>query len=194
MTERTATSRLETVFGDFDIHVFRSDDGKEHVALVSGDLADQPFVRIHSKCATGDIFGSVYCDCRDQLHTALQKISKQGGVLVYLEQEGRGLGLTHKIKAYELQRQGMDTVEADEAMGEGIDERRYDLAGEILKDLGVQKFQLMTNNPQKVQGLIDLGFEVERVDHVVEARSERGELYQQVKEEKLGHLISEDHE
>lgn len=189
MIERTATSQLETVFGVFDIHVFRDDQGLEHVALVSGDLREQPLVRIHSKCATGDIFGSVYCDCRDQLHSALDKISKSGGVVVYLEQEGRGMGLTHKIKAYELQRQGMDTVEADQVLGEGIDDRSYELAADILKDLEVQKLKLMTNNPDKVKSMVDLGFEVERVQHVVEARSERGRHYQEAKEEKLGHLF-----
>ena len=189
MLKKTATSLLETEFGSFEIQVFRDEiDGKEHVALLK-EWGDQvPVVRIHSKCATGDIFGSVYCDCRLQLHAGLKKISEEGGVLIYLEQEGRGLGLTHKIKAYELQRAGMDTVEADEHMGEGIDDRTYELAAQMLRSLGIEKLKLLTNNPAKLQGLLDEGFDVEREEHIVQALSERGEKYQQAKREKLGHM------
>jgi len=191
MVTRSATSQLETEFGVFDIHVYRESRGVEHVALVKS-WDDIPLVRLHSKCATGDIFGSVYCDCRLQLHEALHKIQQQGGVLVYLEQEGRGLGLTHKIKAYELQRKGMDTVEADETMGEGIDERSYDLAAEILRDLQIDELQLLTNNPVKLQALEMEGFIVTRQQHQVPAQSERGKRYQCAKAKKLNHLMEHD--
>lgn len=186
--KRTAQSQLETEFGPFEIFVYQDDEGKEHVALKK-EGSGVPLVRLHSKCATGDIFGSLYCDCRLQLHTSMRMIQAQGGVLVYLEQEGRGLGLTHKIKAYELQRQGMDTVEADEQIGEGIDTRSYALAGVILKDLQIEAFRLLTNNPEKIQAMEAEGFHVEREELVVEARSERGKKYQETKRSKLGHLF-----
>lgn len=190
MIHQTAKSTLDTEFGTFDILVYQEDSGLEHVVLIK-EWKDDPLVRIHSKCATGDIFGSVFCDCRLQLHSAMKKIQEQGGILVYLEQEGRGLGLTHKIKAYELQRQGMDTVEADEVIGEGIDDRSYELAAQILGDLDVKSFQLLTNNPDKVKAMNDAGFEVQRVEHVVDAKSERGKKYQETKRKKLGHMFLE---
>ncbi len=186
--KQTAKSILETEFGTFDIFVYQDDEGKEHVALKK-EYDKNPLVRIHSKCATGDIFASLYCDCRSQLHESMRKIQKEGGVLVYLEQEGRGLGLTHKIKAYELQRQGLDTVEADEKIGEGIDDRSYDLAVDILQDLDLSRFRLLTNNPEKVIAMKEAGFEATREEHIVEAKSERGKKYQETKREKLGHLF-----
>lgn len=192
LVQRTAESVVGTEFGEFEILVYREkDSGKEHVVLKK-DWGDKvPFVRVHSSCMTGDIFASVYCDCRSQLHQAMKKISEQGGLIVYLDQEARGLGLTHKIKAYELQRQGMDTVEADEKLGEEVDVREYTLAAEMLEDVGVRSLQLMTNNPMKVQALKNEGFEVKRVEHVVEAKSERGEKYLQTKKQKMNHLIED---
>ncbi|MDF2379586.1 MAG: GTP cyclohydrolase II [Candidatus Gracilibacteria bacterium] len=190
--ERMAVSVIETEFGEFEILVYKElESGKEHVVLKKewGDLV--PLVRIHSSCMTGDIFASVYCDCRSQLHQAMKKVSEQGGLIVYLDQEARGLGLTHKIKAYELQRQGMDTVEADEKIGEGVDLREYELAADMLKDVGVNSLQLMTNNPRKVESLVDQGLEVVRVEHVVKAQSERGMKYLMTKRKKMNHLIED---
>lgn len=187
--KKTAESSLETEFGKFRISVFRADDGKEHVALVK-DWQAVPLVRAHSKCITGDSFGSVYCDCRLQLHAAMKRIQEEGGILIYLDQEGRGLGLSHKIQAYKLQEEGMDTFEADKHLGKVPDQREYDVAAEILKMMGVEKCRLLTNNPQKVEALRAQNIQTERVEHVVQSLSERGEKYQATKKEKMGHLFS----
>lgn len=188
MIQKTAQSVLDTEFGSFEILIFQDEKMVEHVVLKrEWKEGDVPLVRIHSKCATGDIFASVFCDCRGQLHEAMKRIQTEGGLLIYLEQEGRGLGLTHKIKAYELQRQGMDTVEADEKMGEGVDVRSYEMVGEILKDGGLQQFVLLTNNPSKMAAMVELGFQVERRVLSVPSKSERGEKYLQVKKTKMKH-------
>ena len=189
MIHRTAQTVLDTEQGTFDFYVYQDTSGKEHMVLVKGWGDTIPLVRIHSKCATGDIFGSVYCDCRAQLHEALKLIQEQGGMVIYLDQEGRGLGLSHKIMAYELQRQGLDTVEADEQLGNGVDVRNYKLAGEMLKNLGVHSVRLLTNNPKKVEALEAQAILVERVGHVVEMTSERGKKYLRTKAEKLGHEL-----
>ena len=193
MIKRTAQTELETAWGTFDLYVYEDEQGKEHVALKK-PYEQSPLVRIHSECATGDLFGSTFCDCGPQLHLALQRIQEEGGLLLYLRQEGRGLGLSNKIKAYELQRQGKDTVEANEALGRDADERSYDLAAEMLRDLGVHSLRLLTNNPAKVEGLQEEGFEVESVSHQIELESERGKKYLQTKRDKLGHKMTLDDE
>ena len=188
MIQKSAHSVLETEFGDFEILIYTDDRGQEHVVLHKAWEGDCPTVRIHSKCATGDIFGSTHCDCRSQLHQAMKLIQQQGGLLIYLEQEGRGLGLTHKIQAYELQRQGLDTVEADEVLGKGIDRRSYRLAADILKHLNIHQLTLLTNNPQKLEELEREGLRVQRTSHLVPLDSVKAKGYLQIKQKKLGHL------
>lgn len=170
---------------------------EELVALVMGDIhAAPPLVRIHSQCLTGDVFGSLRCDCRLQLEMALKKIAEEGaGILLYEQQEGRGIGLMAKLKAYELQDQGLDTVQANEKLGFAADCRDYDLAAEALKLLGVSRLRLMTNNPGKVAALESAGIAVtERVSAEVESQ-ESFERYLRTKQEKMGHILenSSDH-
>jgi len=164
--------------------------GQEHLAIYKGTWKkDEPvLVRVHSSCVTGDIFGSCRCDCGPQLHKALEIIEKEGkGILVYMNQEGRGIGLLNKLKAYKLQEQGMDTVEANAELGFKPDERDYGVGAQILRDLGVSKIKLMTNNPKKRAGLIGYGLEI--VDNVaLEIKSnEHNSLYLKTKKEKMGH-------
>lgn len=168
---------------------------EHHVALVKGQIADgQPtLVRVHSECLTGDVFGSKRCDCGDQLSTALQMIEKEGrGVLLYMRQEGRGIGLVNKLLAYALQEQGKDTVEANEALGFKPDLRDYGIGAQILKDLGLKKIRLMTNNPKKIIGL--KGYDLEVVERVpIEiCPNEFNEFYLKTKRDKLGHLFLKD--
>ncbi len=163
---RAASARLPTRFGTFRILVYRDiPTGKEHAAIVKGDLESQGgsavLCRIHSECLTGDIFGSLRCDCGPQLHESLRRIEREGrGVVLYLRQEGRDIGLTNKILAYELQEQGLDTVEANLQLGHPVDARTYEAAKDMLKDLGVQSLRLLTNNPDKVRAMEGLGFPV----------------------------------
>lgn len=190
MLEQSASSTLETSFGTFEFFVYREKkSGKEHIALTSPWASSFPLVRIHSECATGDIFASKFCDCRSQLQKALKLIGKKGGALLYLRQEGRGLGLTEKIKAYELQRKGFDTVEANRQLGRQDDEREYDVAAYMLHDLGIQKMKLLTNNPRKIKFLKNSGFQIIREPLVVETSSGRAKKYLRVKKEKMGHVI-----
>jgi 3,4-dihydroxy 2-butanone 4-phosphate synthase/GTP cyclohydrolase II len=205
LLQKIAQTELETDFGVFEFVVYLEETtGKEHVALIkpwfTPSSADRslsplkggeaiPLVRVHSECATGDIFSSKFCDCGSQLRKAMKLIQQEGGILIYLRQEGRGLGLGNKIKAYELQRQGADTVEANLKLGRGADERNYDIAAEILLDQGVKKCVLLTNNPGKVKALARHGFEVEQREHRVEVASERGKKYLRTKKEKMGHLL-----
>jgi 3,4-dihydroxy 2-butanone 4-phosphate synthase / GTP cyclohydrolase II len=196
---RETVANLPSEFGHFQIYAYRNTlDGSEHVALVKGDPArfpDQPvMVRVHSECLTGDAFGSLRCDCRMQLQAALKMIESGGqGVVVYLRQEGRGIGLVNKLKAYSLQDFGLDTVEANERLGFPADLRNYGIGAQILNDLGIQKIRLITNNPRKIAGLKGYGLEVvTRVPLFIEA-TPFNSSYLATKAEKLGHLFVQEH-
>ena len=196
--KQIASADFPTRWGHFRIHGFRLDssqNGKpeEAVALVTGDIHSQaPLVRIHSQCLTGDVFGSLRCDCRQQLEMALSLIAGEGaGILIYEQQEGRGIGLMPKLQAYELQDSGLDTVEANERLGFRADHREFELPAEILKSLGVKQVRLLSNNPDKVAALERAGIAViERVPCEV-APSVHAEAYLQTKRDKLGHLFTE---
>lgn len=184
---------MPTRFGEFKLHLYRSlVDGQHHAALTMGDLRDKRgvLVRVHSECLTGDVFGSLRCDCGSQLHTALQRIAEEGeGVLVYMRQEGRGIGFANKIHAYALQEKGLDTVEANERLGFKPDLREYGLGAQILVDLGLKSIRLLTNNPKKVVGLDGFGLEI--VDQLP-IRSEptpHNKKYLETKKTKLGHKL-----
>jgi 3,4-dihydroxy 2-butanone 4-phosphate synthase/GTP cyclohydrolase II len=193
LVSKVAAPNLPTIYGDFRIHAYRSDEtGDENVALVMGEInPDEPtLVRVHSQCLTGDIFGSCRCDCGPQLEQALTRIAEEGkGILLYLLQEGRGIGLMNKLRAYELQEEGHDTVEANERLGFRPDQRDYGIGAQILVDLGVRKMRLMTNNPSKYVGLHGYGLEiVERLPLEVPP-TETTRAYLRTKREKLGHLL-----
>ncbi len=194
LVRQVAQASLPTRYGAFRIHGYESlIDRQHHVALVMGEIkpGDDVLVRVHSQCLTGDIFSSSRCDCGEQLQRALQMIEQCGqGVLLYLRQEGRGIGLMHKIMAYELQDQGKDTVEANEALGFKADQRDYGIGAQILVELGLRKIRLLTNNPRKFVGLAGYGLEiVERLSIEVAPSSDAGRRYLRTKKEKLGHLL-----
>lgn len=188
-----ATSLLPTKYGDFRIHVYRDvPTGKEHAAIVKGEVAgeDAIVVRIHSECLTGDIFGSKRCDCGAQLHEALRRIEREGkGVILYLRQEGRDIGLTNKILAYELQEHGLDTVEANLQLGHPVDARTYEAAKDILDDLGVSKIRLLTNNPTKLEAMRRLGFNCAERIPLEMVPNDTNRSYLEAKKEKMGHLL-----
>ncbi len=193
LIERMVDSNLPTRFGDFKISLYKSCvDNKEHIAMVKGEIDNSKpvLVRVHSECLTGDIFGSIKCDCRDQLTRSLKIIEENGnGVLLYMRQEGRGIGLMNKLKAYNLQEQGKDTVEANEELGFKPDLRDYGIGAQILRDLGVRKINLLTNNPKKVVGLNAYGLDiVQRTPIEIEA-NRINVNYLKTKRDKLGHLI-----
>ncbi|MFZ4516500.1 MAG: bifunctional 3,4-dihydroxy-2-butanone-4-phosphate synthase/GTP cyclohydrolase II [Acidimicrobiia bacterium] len=199
LVQRVAEARIPTDHGDFHAFVYRSElDGTEHIAFVFGDVAGKSdvLVRVHSECLTGDVFGSLRCDCGPQLDAALAHIAQPGqGVVVYLRgHEGRGIGLGHKLRAYALQEQGRDTVEANQDLGLPIDSREYGIGAQILVDLGVTTMRLMTNNPAKYGGLEGYGLEVvDRVPLAITPNPEN-EQYLRTKREKLGHLLPGDNE
>lgn len=193
VVKRVHSSRLPTIYGEFRMTVYHDEDGKEHVCMSLGDPKGAPLlVRVHSECLTGDVFGSVRCDCRDQLLFAFESIAEEGrGILVYLRQEGRGIGLTNKVHAYALQDEGLDTVDANLHLGLPADGRTYAVAAAILNDQGVKQIRLLTNNPQKVLDLETGKIEVvERVPHEFTPRPEN-QGYLKTKADKLGHLFGE---
>jgi len=186
-------ARLPTKFGTFKLLAFPGDDkNKEDLALVMGEIEGRMLIRIHSECFTGDVLHSMRCDCGEQLDLAMEKIAKEKkGIIVYSRQEGRGIGLVNKLKAYNLQDEGLDTVEANVALGFDAEMRDYKNAAKILKNLGVEKINLMTNNPSKIEDLIKEGFDVTQTKHLPEPNEENKE-YLKTKAEKMRHDISFD--
>lgn len=193
LVERIEVVRMPTDYGDFELYLYRSQtDGQHHLALVKGEVAKAKnvLVRVHSECLTGDVFGSRRCDCGPQLHQAMAQIAKAGaGVILYMRQEGRGIGLAPKIQAYKLQESGLDTVEANLKLGFGMDLREYGIGAQILADLGLHTIRLLTNNPKKVVGLEGYGLEIVEQVPIRIQPNRHNRAYLQVKREKLGHLI-----
>jgi 3,4-dihydroxy 2-butanone 4-phosphate synthase/GTP cyclohydrolase II len=193
LVERVEVVKMPTAYGDFDLYLYQSrTDGQNHLALVKGDVAGKKdvLVRVHSECLTGDVFGSRRCDCGPQLQEAMRRISDAGcGVIVYMRQEGRGIGLGPKIKAYKLQEMGYDTVEANIKLGFGMDLREYGLGAQILVDLGLKTIRLLTNNPRKVIGLEGYGLEIVKQLPIKIPSNPFNEKYLHTKREKMGHLL-----
>lgn len=178
--------------GDFTIKVFGNRcDSLQHIALIKYPILDNPLVRVHSECLTGDVFGSAKCDCGSQLDTSIKMISVQGGVVIYMRQEGRGIGLVNKIKAYALQQeQGLDTVEANNQLGLPVDLRDYAISAQILRYLGIKQLKLLTNNPKKIDGLNKYGIKISQRQAIETKPNEHNQMYLRTKQDKLGHMFS----
>ncbi len=193
LVERVEVVKMPTDYGDFRLHLYRSKvDGQHHLALVKGEVEGRKnvLVRVHSECLTGDVFGSRRCDCGPQLHQAMKQIDEAGaGVIVYMRQEGRGIGLGPKLMAYKLQEQGLDTVEANLKLGYGMDLREYGIGAQILADLGLKTIRLMTNNPKKVVGLDGYGLEITEQVPIRVKPNAHNKKYLKSKAEKMGHLL-----
>ena len=193
LVERVEVVKMPTDYGDFDLYLYRSKlDDQHHIALVKGDLSSRskPLVRVHSECLTGDVFGSQRCDCGPQLQQAMRQVSEAGsGVVLYMRQEGRGIGLPAKIKAYKLQETGLDTVQANLKLGYSMDLREYGIGAQILVDLGLKRIRLLTNNPKKIVGLEGYGLEIVEQVPIRIKPNPHNVKYLKTKKEKLGHLI-----
>jgi len=192
LVEPLATSRLPLKrYGEFSMTVFRNlKDGTEHFILEKRPFQGVPLVRVHSECITGDLFGSLKCDCGSQLHQSLQMIAREGGILIYLRQEGRGIGLANKLRAYALQEQGFDTVEANRQLGLPVDNRDYEVAFQILSYMGIDAIRLLTNNPEKVASLERFGIVIKERIALESLPTEENFDYLKVKQEKLGHMLN----
>ena len=194
LVKRVASAKLPTEYGEFQVHAFENlVDGQTHVALVAGDITDgkNVLVRVHSQCMTGDVLHSIRCDCGAQLDTAMKRIAEEGrGVLLYLNQEGRGIGLANKIRAYELQDEGFDTVEANERLGFKADQRDYGVGVQVLRELGVRTMRLLSNNPRKLVGIEGYGLSVSEWLPLEIPASDSTRRYLKTKKEKLGHKLS----
>jgi 3,4-dihydroxy 2-butanone 4-phosphate synthase/GTP cyclohydrolase II len=193
LVERVEVVKLPTDYGDFDLYLYQSKlDSQYHLALVCGEVAGKQnvLVRVHSECLTGDVFGSRRCDCGPQLHQAMRQVAEVGcGVVIYMRQEGRGIGLAPKIKAYKLQEQGYDTVEANQKLGFDMDLREYGLGAQILTDLGLKTIRLLTNNPRKIVGLEGYGLEIVEQMPIKVKPNPHNARYLKTKRDKLGHLL-----
>jgi 3,4-dihydroxy 2-butanone 4-phosphate synthase/GTP cyclohydrolase II len=193
LIQREITVKMPTTHGDFDLYAYtQRSNGAQHLALVKGDLSgpEPVLVRVHSSCITGDIFGSCRCDCGPQLHQAMEQIDREGrGAIIYMNQEGRGIGLLNKLKAYKLQEAGRDTVQANEDLGFRGDERDYGVGAAILRDLGLRQLRLLTNNPKKRTGLSAYGIEIVDTVPIEIAPNQHNQTYLTTKRDKMGHDI-----
>jgi 3,4-dihydroxy 2-butanone 4-phosphate synthase/GTP cyclohydrolase II len=193
LVQRVAEAKLPTHFGEFTVIAYRSQtDPAEHLALVMGDVAtdDPVLVRVHSQCLTGDVFHSLRCDCGEQVEMAMKRIAKEGrGVVLYMRQEGRGIGIHNKIKAYALQDEGMDTVEANLSLGFKADQRDYGVGAQVLADLGIRNMRLMTNNPKKMSGLESYGLKITEQLPITAEPNKYNRRYLKTKQKKMGHLL-----